>query len=82
MPKVAKKQVAARAVVDREKKYSLAEACALVKKASFAKFDEAEVVPEKAIALPEPANASSNGKSPADIRRQRQTRFMEIGKSN
>ncbi len=40
MPKVAKKQVAARAVVDREKKYSLAEACALVKKAAPSKFDE------------------------------------------
>jgi hypothetical protein len=35
---------------------------------SFAKFDEAEAVPEKAIALPEPATASSNGKPPADIR--------------
>ena len=40
MPKVAKKQVAARAVVDREKKYTLAEACALVKKAAPSKFDE------------------------------------------
>ena len=33
MPKDAKKQVAARAVVDRTKKYTLEEACALVKKA-------------------------------------------------
>src|SRR6478609_8710511 len=40
MPKVAKKQVTARAVVDREKKYTLAEACALVKQAAPAKFDE------------------------------------------
>jgi large subunit ribosomal protein L1 len=40
MPKVAKKQVAARAVVDREKKYTLAEACALVKQAAPSKFDE------------------------------------------
>ena len=40
MPKVAKKKVAARAVVDRAKKYSLAEACALVKKASNRKFNE------------------------------------------
>jgi large subunit ribosomal protein L1 len=40
MPKVAKKQVTARAVVDREKKYTLAEACALVKQAAPSKFDE------------------------------------------
>ena len=40
MPKDAKKQVAARAVVDRTKKYTLEEACALVKKAHPAKFDE------------------------------------------
>jgi large subunit ribosomal protein L1 len=40
MPKVAKKQVAARAVVDRDKKYTLAEACALVKQAAPSKFDE------------------------------------------
>jgi large subunit ribosomal protein L1 len=40
MPKDAKKQVAARAVVDRAKKYTLAEACALVKQAAPSKFDE------------------------------------------
>ena len=40
MPKVAKKQVTARAVVDQAKKYTLAEACALVKKAAPSKFDE------------------------------------------
>ena len=40
MPKVAKKKVAARAVVDRSKKFTLEEACALVKKAALAKFDE------------------------------------------
>ncbi|MEO5727185.1 MAG: 50S ribosomal protein L1, partial [Byssovorax sp.] len=40
MPKDAKKQIAARAVVDREKKYTLAEACALVKQAAPSKFDE------------------------------------------
>jgi large subunit ribosomal protein L1 len=40
MPKVAKKQVTARAVVDRAKKYTLAEACALVKQAAPSKFDE------------------------------------------
>ena len=34
---------------------------------SFAKFDDAEAVPEKAIALPEPATASSNGNPPTDI---------------
>jgi hypothetical protein len=34
---------------------------------SFAKFDEAEAVPEKEIAIPEPTTASSNGKPPADI---------------
>ncbi|MGK3997324.1 50S ribosomal protein L1 [Sorangium sp. So ce1024] len=40
MPKVAKKKVAARALVDRARKYTLPEACALVKKAAPAKFDE------------------------------------------
>src|SRR5262245_39281752 len=40
MPKVAKKKVAARALVDRAKKYTLAEACELVKKASNRKFNE------------------------------------------
>jgi large subunit ribosomal protein L1 len=40
MPKVAKKKVAARALVDRTKRYTLEEACALVKKAAPAKFDE------------------------------------------
>jgi large subunit ribosomal protein L1 len=40
MPKVAKKQVAARAQVDRTRKYTLEEACDLVKKAAPAKFDE------------------------------------------
>ena len=40
MPKVAKKQVTARAVVDQAKKYTLAEACALVKQAAPSKFDE------------------------------------------
>ena len=37
MPKIAKKQVAAKAVVDRTKKYTLQEACTLVKKAAPAK---------------------------------------------
>ena len=40
MPKIAKKQQAAREQVDRAKKYTLDEACALVKKAAPAKFDE------------------------------------------
>ncbi len=40
MPKVPKKKAAARAVVDRSTKYTLEEACALVKKAAPAKFDE------------------------------------------
>ena len=40
MPKIAKKQKAAREQVDRTKKYTLVEACALVKKAAPAKFDE------------------------------------------
>ena len=40
MPKIAKKQKTAREQVDRAKKYTLAEACALVKKAAPAKFDE------------------------------------------
>jgi len=40
MPKVAKKRVAARAMVDRTRKYTLLEACGLVKKAANAKFDE------------------------------------------
>ncbi|WP_437600430.1 50S ribosomal protein L1 [Sorangium sp. So ce590] len=40
MPKVAKKKVAARTFVDRARKYTLQEACALVKQAAPAKFDE------------------------------------------
>ncbi|MEZ4300545.1 MAG: 50S ribosomal protein L1 [Polyangiaceae bacterium] len=40
MPKVPKKKAAARTVVDRSKKYTLEEACALVKKAAPAKFNE------------------------------------------
>ncbi len=40
MPKVAKKKVASRAAVDRTRKYTLSEACELVKKAAPAKFDE------------------------------------------
>jgi large subunit ribosomal protein L1 len=40
MPKVAKKQAAARVHVDRAKKYTLEEACSLVKKAAPSKFDE------------------------------------------
>jgi len=40
MPKVAKKQRAAHEIVDRSKKYTLEEACALVKKAAPSKFDE------------------------------------------
>ena len=40
MPKVAKKQVAARAKVDRTKLYSLLDACTIVKGAAPAKFDE------------------------------------------
>ena len=40
MPKIAKKQKTAREHVDRAKKHTLQEACALVKKAAPAKFDE------------------------------------------
>ncbi len=40
MPKVAKKTAASRSKVDREKKYSLDDACSLVKETAFAKFDE------------------------------------------
>jgi large subunit ribosomal protein L1 len=40
MPKTPKKQVAAKAKVDRAKRYSLVEACSLVKQAAPAKFDE------------------------------------------
>jgi large subunit ribosomal protein L1 len=40
MPKVPKKKAAARSVVDRSQKYTLEEACALVKKAAPAKFNE------------------------------------------
>jgi large subunit ribosomal protein L1 len=40
MPKIAKKQKTARAQVDQTKKYTLDEACVLVKKAAPAKFDE------------------------------------------
>jgi large subunit ribosomal protein L1 len=41
MPKVAKKTAASQAKVDRSQKYSLDDACALVKECAFAKFDEA-----------------------------------------
>jgi large subunit ribosomal protein L1 len=40
MPKIAKKQKVAREQVDRAKKHTLEEACAIVKKAAPAKFDE------------------------------------------
>ena len=40
MPKVPKKKAAARVIVDRSKKFTLEEACALVKKAASAKFNE------------------------------------------
>jgi large subunit ribosomal protein L1 len=40
MPKIAKKRVVANAAVDRAKQVTLDEACALVKKAAPAKFDE------------------------------------------
>jgi large subunit ribosomal protein L1 len=40
MPKVAKNRAAAIAMVDQARKYSVDEACALVKKAKTAKFDE------------------------------------------
>jgi len=40
MPKVPKNRVKADSIVDRERKYSVEEACALVKQAKYAKFDE------------------------------------------
>ena len=40
MPKVPKRKVASRSLVDRAKKYTLDEACTLVKQAASAKFDE------------------------------------------
>jgi large subunit ribosomal protein L1 len=40
MPKVAKNRAKADALLDRAKKYTVEEAASLVKKASFAKFDE------------------------------------------
>jgi large subunit ribosomal protein L1 len=40
MPKDPKKRAAAIALVDRTRKYSVEEACALVKKAKYTKFDE------------------------------------------
>lgn len=40
MPKVAKKMTAAIQKVDRSQRYSLEQACTLVKECSFAKFDE------------------------------------------
>lgn len=40
MPKVAKKRAAVQNLVDRTRKYTLAEACTLVKKSATAKFDE------------------------------------------
>jgi large subunit ribosomal protein L1 len=40
MPKVPKNRAKVDTIVDRERKYSVEEACALVKKATYAKFDE------------------------------------------
>ena len=40
MPKIPKNRAKADATVDPQRKYSVEEACALVKKAKFAKFDE------------------------------------------
>ena len=40
MPKVPKNRAKAESVVDRSRKYTTSEACALVKQAKFAKFDE------------------------------------------
>ena len=40
MPKVPKNRAKVDAAVDRERKYSVEEACALLKQAKFAKFDE------------------------------------------
>ena len=40
MPKIPKKRAAGTALVDQARKYSVEEACALVKKAKFATFDE------------------------------------------
>lgn len=40
MPKVPKRKAAGRALLDRTKKYTLNQACALVKQAAAAKFDE------------------------------------------
>src|SRR6185436_4464599 len=40
MPKVPKNRAKAESVVDRSRKYSVEEACSLVKQAKFAKFDE------------------------------------------
>jgi large subunit ribosomal protein L1 len=40
MPQGAKKHITAKATVDRSKRYTLQQACALVKQASYAKFDE------------------------------------------
>jgi large subunit ribosomal protein L1 len=40
MPKVPKNRAKADTIVDRERKYSVEEACALVKQAKYAKFDE------------------------------------------
>ena len=40
MPKIPKNRAKADTVVDRERKYSVEEACALVKKAKFAKFGD------------------------------------------
>jgi large subunit ribosomal protein L1 len=40
MPKVPKKRAAVEAVLDRTRKYSVEEACALLKKVKYAQFDE------------------------------------------
>src|SRR2546425_2410771 len=40
MPKLAKKRAKVEALIDKTRKYSVEEACLLVKKAAVAKFDE------------------------------------------
>ena len=40
MPSIAKKRAAVDAMIDQQRKYTVEEACALVKKAQYAKFDE------------------------------------------
>jgi large subunit ribosomal protein L1 len=61
MPKVPKNRAKVDAIVDRERKYSVEEACALLKQAKFAKFDETVDLAVRLGVNPKPADQMVRG---------------------